>query len=142
VFASGAQEFSWALDGWRSNDTLAPSVPVASDRGAPADPRVQQFMRNALDDLTRPEAPAAVRTVRARGAFRVYTGRPNDPRIVARLVYRVRDGDSPLLVCHGRTPCLVPRATEPGTYRFEAQYVDVWDRTSAPTYSAPWRWHP
>ncbi len=39
VFASGAQEFSWALDSWRSNDTLAPSIPVASDRSAPADPR-------------------------------------------------------------------------------------------------------
>jgi hypothetical protein len=143
VFASGAQEFSWALDGWRSNDTLAPSVPVASDRNAPADPRVQQFMRNALDDLTRPAAPPVVLKVRVLGGVRVRTGWPEDARVVGRLVYRVRDGDSdsPVLVCQGRTPCLVPRATEPGTYRFEAEYVDVWGRTSAPTYSTPWTSH-
>src|SRR5207253_8802459 len=74
VFASGAQEFSWALDSWRSNGTLAPPVPVASDRSAPADPRAQQFMRHALDDLTRPEPPAAVRKVGGRGGVRVLTG--------------------------------------------------------------------
>ena len=141
VFASGAQEFSWALDGWRSDDTLAPFVPVASDRSAPTDPRVQRFMRNALDDLTRPEAPVAVRKLSVYGGVRVRTGWPNDPRIAGRLVYRIRDGDPPVLVCHGRTPCLVPRASEPGTYRFEAEYVDVWNRTSAPTLSTPWTWH-
>src|SRR5439155_511162 len=138
---SGAQEFSWALDGWRSDDTLAPFVPVASDRSAPTDPRVQRFMRNALDDLTRPEAPVAVRKLSVYGGVRVRTGWPNDPRIAGRLVYRIRDGDPPVLVCHGRTPCLVPRASEPGTYRFEAEYVDVWNRTSAPTLSTPWTWH-
>ena len=37
------------------------SSPLCWDRSAPVDPRVQQFMRNALDDLTRPAAPAAVR---------------------------------------------------------------------------------
>ena len=142
VFASGAQEFSWALDGWRSNDTLAPSVPVASDRSAPADPRVQQFVRNALDDLTRPAAPPVVLKVGVLGGVRVRTGWPKDPRVVGRLVYRVRDGGSPVLVCQGRTPCIVPRATDPGTYRFQAEYVDVWGRTSAPTFSAPWTWHP
>ena len=144
MFASGAQEFSWALDGWRSNGTLAPSVPVASDRSAPADPRVQQFMRNALDDLTRPEAPLVVSKARngVLGVVRVRTGWPNDARIVGRLVYRVRDGGSPVLVCQGRTPCIVPRPTAPGTYRFEAEYVDVWGRPSAPTFSTPWTLHP
>lgn len=143
VFASGAQEFSWALDGWRSDDTLAPSVPVGADRSAPADPRVQQFMRNALDDLTRPASPPAVVTVRGGGGtVRVRTGWPADPRITGRLVYRLRDGSAPLLVCQGRARCLVPRATDPGTYRFEVMYVDVWGRTSAPSFSTPWRWHP
>jgi len=142
VFASGAQEFSWALDSWRSNDMLAPSVPVASDRSAPADPRVQQFMRNALDDLTRPQAPLAVRKVRVPGGIRVRTGWPVDPRIVGRLVYRVQDGNAPVLVCQGRAPCFVPRGTQPGTYRLEAEFVDVWGRTSAPTFSTQWTWHP
>jgi hypothetical protein len=142
VFASGAQEFSWALDGWRSNDTLAPSVPVASDRSAPADPRVQQFMRNAIDDLTRPATPRAIRKTGAHGVVRVRTGWPTDPRVVGRLVYRIRAGDAPVLVCQGRTPCLVPRPTKPGTYRFEAMYVDLWNRTSAPVFSSPWTLQP
>ena len=138
VFASGAQEFSWALDSWRSDDTLAPSTPVGSDRNAPVDPRVQQFMRNALDDLTRPAAPAKVWKSRVPGGVRIRAGRPLDSRVVGRLVYRIRNDDAPVLVCRGRGPCVVPRATQPGTYRFAAEFVDVWDRTSAPTYSAPW----
>jgi hypothetical protein len=138
VFASGAQEFSWALDSWRSDDTLAPSTPVGADRSAPVDPRVQQFMRNALDDLTRPAAPAAVLTSRVTGGVRVRTGKPLDPRVVGRLVFRLRDADPAQLVCQGRGRCVVPRAKTPGTYRFEAEYVDIWGRTSAPTLSKPW----
>jgi hypothetical protein len=138
VFSSGAQEFSWALDSWRSDDTLAPSSPVGSDRSAPVDARVQQFMRNALDDLTRPAAPVVVRKSRVPGGVRVRTGKPIDLRVVGRLVYRVRDGDPPVLVCQGKGPCVVPRATQPGTYRFAAEYIDIWGRTSAPTYSTPW----
>ena len=140
VFASGAQEFSWALDSWRSDDTLAPSSPVGSDRSAPVDSRVQQFMRNALDDLTRPAAPAAVRESRVPGGVRIRTGKPIDPRVVGRLVYRIRAGDPPVLVCQGTGRCVVPRATHRGTYRFAAVYVDVWGRTSALTYSTPWTW--
>jgi hypothetical protein len=138
VFASGAQEFSWALDSWRSDDTLSPATPVGSDRNAPVDTRVQQFMRNALDDLTRPAAPAAVQKSHVPGGVGVRTGRSIDPRVVGRLVYRIRNGDPPVLVCQGRGPCVVPRATEPGTYRFAAVYIDVWGRTSAPAYSTPW----
>jgi len=138
VFAAGAQEFSWALDGWRSNDTLAPAAPVSSDRGAPADPRVQQFMRNALDDLTRPAAPAQVVRRRIGAVIHVSTGLPPDVRVTGRLIFRVRDGDAPTLVCSNRGPCLVPRVTEPGTYRFAAEFVDVWGRASAPTYSSAW----
>jgi hypothetical protein len=138
VFASGAQQFSWALDSWRSDDMLAPATPVGSDRNAPVDPRVQQFMRNALDDLTRPAAPASVRKWHVPGGVRVRAGKPVDPRVVGRLVFRVRDGDPPVLVCQGAGRCVVPPATQPGTYRFAVEYVDVWGRTSAPTYSTPW----
>jgi N,N-dimethylformamidase beta subunit-like protein len=138
VFAAGAQEFSWALDGWRSNDTIAPAAPVSSDRGAPADPRVQQFMRNALDDLTRPAAPLQVVRHRVGDLIHVATGRPADVRVTGRLIYRQRDGGPPVLVCSNRGPCLVPRVTEPGTYRFSAEFVDAWGRASAPTYSSLW----
>jgi hypothetical protein len=44
VFASGSHQFSWALDDF--SDT------PGTTRGF-VDPRVQQFMRNALDAMTR-----------------------------------------------------------------------------------------
>ena len=138
VFASGAQEFSWALDGWRSDDTIAPAAPVSSDRGAPADPRVQQFMRNALDDLTRPAAPTQVVRHRTGGVIHVWTGPPTDVRVTGRLIFRERNGGAPVLVCSDRVQCLVPRVTVPGTYRFAAEFVDAWGRASAPTYSSTW----
>jgi hypothetical protein len=138
VFASGAQEFSWALDGWRSDDTIAPAAPVSSDRGAPADPRVQQFMRNALDDLTRPPPPAQVVRHRVGDVIHVSTGPSSDARVTGRLIYRQRNADPPVLVCSSRGPCLVPRVTEAGTYRFAAEFVDAWGRASAPTFSTAW----
>lgn len=138
VFASGAQEFSWALDGWRADDTIVPAAPVSSDRGAPSDPRVQQFMRNALDDLTRPAPPVQVVRQRVGDVVHVTTGRPIDARVTGRLIFRLRNDDAPVLVCANRGPCLVPRATEPGMYRFAAEFVDAWGRASAPTYSTSW----
>jgi hypothetical protein len=39
VFAAGSMQFSWALDDWSGHDP-------------PADARVQQFMRNAIQDMT------------------------------------------------------------------------------------------
>jgi hypothetical protein len=94
-----------------------------------------------LDDLTRPAPPAVVTRVPDPGGVRVRTSRPTDPRVVGRVVFRIRDNDPPVLVCSGRAACIVPRATVPGTYRFEAEYVDAWGRTSAPTFSAPWTFH-
>jgi hypothetical protein len=141
VFAAGAQEFSWALDGWRSDGTLAPPVPVGVDRSAPPDPRIQQFMRNALADLVRPAPPAFVGRRRLPDGIHVWTGRPLDPRVSARLVYRLRDDDAPTLVCQGRGPCVVPPATRPGTYRFEAEYVDAWGQASLPALSTAWVSH-
>ena len=138
VFAAGAQEFSWALDDFRSNDTIAPAAPVSSDRGAPEDPRVQQFMRNALDDLTRPAAPTQVMRHRIGDVIHVSTEQPSDARDTGRLIFRQRDSDPPVLVCSKPGPCFVPRVTAPGTYRFAAEFVDAWDRASAPTYSTAW----
>jgi hypothetical protein len=138
VFASGAQEFSWALDSYRTDDIFAPRVPVGADRSAVVDSRVQQFMRNALDDLTRPAPPAALLLSRAPGGVRIRTGKPLDPRVVGRLVYRVRNQDPAVLVCQGFVRCVVPRVTAPGKYHFEVDYVDTWGRTSAPALSPFW----
>ncbi len=129
VFASGAQRFTWGLDTWGAR--------YWGHAGGP-NPGLQQFTRNMLDDLTRPAPPAIVRVSRWRESVRVRVGRPIDPRVVDRLVFRQHDGDAPVLVCSGLHRCLVPRATEPGVYRFAAEYVDVWGRTSAPAYGRPW----
>jgi len=141
VFAAGAQEFSLALDGYRADDTTAPAIPVGTDRSAPVDPRVQQFMRNGLDDLTRPQAPPQALRVKTANGWRVRTGWPVDQRIVGRIVYRVRSDGDQVLVCSGHAPCYPPRATQPGTYRYMAEYVDAWGRSSAPAYSTSWA-HP
>ena len=80
VFASGAQEFTWALDGWRADGDLFPEVPTGSDRSAPVDPRVQQFMRNVLADLQKPAPPTGVTTRTAGGRIVVTVRRQADPR--------------------------------------------------------------
>ena len=133
VFASGAYNFSLALDGYRSTDRLGPAYPVGVDRNVPVDPRVQQFMRNALADLTSPQPPAFVRVALQGGRLRVGTRWPDDPRIVGRVIYRVRlpDGGAQL-VCSGHVPCFPPPAP-PGRYRFDVSFVDRWGGTSAPT---------
>ncbi|MES1246193.1 MAG: N,N-dimethylformamidase beta subunit family domain-containing protein [Actinomycetota bacterium] len=139
VFATGAYAFTLALDAYRSDGTLGPQFPVGVDRDAPVDPRVQRFMANALDDLTRPAPPARVLRVRRDGRWRVRTGWPDDGRVVSRLVYRVllRDG-SRTLVCSGHAPCYPPPAAAPGTYDFEVSYVDRWGAVSAPAVSSTW----
>jgi hypothetical protein len=137
VFASGAYNFTLALDGYRSTDWLGPAFPVGADRSVPVDPRVQQFMRNALADLTSPQPPAAVRVWVDGDRLRVATGWPDDRRIVGRLVYRVREPDGARrLVCSGHTRCY-PAPAPRGRYRFDASYVDEWGGISAATPSGP-----
>lgn len=141
VFASGGYTFSLALDAYRSDGTLGPEFPIAADHDVPVDPRVQAFMHNALDDLTRPAPPPVARRTSDNGRFRLRTGWPNDARILGRLVYRVRAEDgSRQLVCSGHGPCYPPRPTQPGTYHLEASYVDQWGGVSAPASSTPWIW--
>ena len=138
VFATGAYLFTLALDGYRSTDWLGPAFPVGADRNVPVDPRVQQFMRNVLADLTSPQAPAFVRVGLQGGRLRVGTRPPGDPRIVSRVTYRVGLPDGAAqLVCSGPAPCFPPPAP-PGLYRFDVSFVDRWGGTSAPTSSPPY----
>lgn len=132
VFASGAQRFSWGLDTFGTRPYGHPAAP---------NPGLQQLVRNMLDDLTRPQAPATVFRQADPAGLRIRTGWPTDPRIVGRLVYRLHDTDPPVLICNGHSPCVVGRATLPGTYRYEAMYVDAWGRASAPAFSTPWTKH-
>jgi hypothetical protein len=46
IFSTGSLFFTWGLDDWGTG-------------GTHADPRLQQFMRNLLDDLSEPKARSA-----------------------------------------------------------------------------------
>ena len=90
VFSAGTLRFSWGLD---------PS-------GASASPPLQLFMRNALDDLTRPAAPLSVRVARARAGVRISVRRFPDLRARRLLVYAGKR-----LVCNtAKTSCVDTRA--------------------------------
>jgi hypothetical protein len=126
VFASGAQRFSWGLDTFGTHAYGHPSAP---------DPGLQQLVRNMLDDLTRPAPPARVAARWVSGGIRARSSAPLDARVVGRLFFLQRNAEPPVQVCGGMTRCTLLRPTVPGTYRFLAQYIDAWGRTSAPAYS-------
>lgn len=110
VFSAGTLRFSWGLD---------PGGPSAS-------PPLQQFMRNALDDLTRPAPPASVRVVRVRGGMRISVRRLPDAR-ARRLVVTV----GRRLVCSTpRSSCVDVRARRRGV-RYTVVLRDRW-RASFP----------
>jgi hypothetical protein len=104
VFASGAQQFTWALDDWRSDGTLFPVPPITPWRGVPVDPRLQQFMRNALDDLTRPPAPAGLAARLLGDRMQVSVVQPADPRVIG-FVAGVRIGNRWTRLCRGTSSC-------------------------------------
>lgn len=58
VLSLGSIHFSWGLDGYADTHLVGDG----SQRSAPADPRVQAFMRNALADLAPAAAPQVDRT--------------------------------------------------------------------------------
>jgi hypothetical protein len=133
VFASGSHTFAWALDDDPANPDETHGL---------ADPRLQRFMRNGLDDLLRPAPPTAV-TVRAlRRGVRVAFTRPSDPR-VRRVVVLRHAGVLPFgpasrgarRVCSTIRGLCVDRPRA-GVYRYAAITVDAWG-TSAPALSPP-----
>jgi hypothetical protein len=134
VFASGSLQFAWGLD------TFATEEEGHAD---PPDPRLQQFMRNALADMTRPAPPATVAPSLAGQTVRVGLPAPVDPRIAEVAVYR-HEGTGPLAVadavqvCRGAPSAACVEAVPPGhrTYVYAAVAVDRWDQSAA-AYSAP-----
>jgi hypothetical protein len=134
VFASGAQQFAWGLDDWRSEGPLFPVPPVEPWHGVPVDPRLQQFMRNALDDLTRPAAPQGL-TVRSSGGLVRVSLRPGvDPRVRG-FVAGIRSDGSWTRLCRGLTTCV--GALPPGTGKLTVGVVsvDLWRRRSAAAFA-------
>lgn len=132
VFAGGAQQLSWSLDPFNTNQ---------HGRTLPADPRLEQFMRNALDDLTRPAKPVSldVTTVSGRRVT-LRVNRHPDPRVKRFVVYRHTGGGTFAINTAGVTAVCVTdamctnRPSAAGTYRYAAVALDPW-RKSFPTYS-------
>jgi hypothetical protein len=126
VFASGAQLFSWGLD------TSGLGYYGYTD---PPDPRLQQFMRNALDDLTRPAPPIRYSLrVRRRGVNVSFTA-PPDPRIRDVAILR-SDGT---MVC--TTPsgtCFDRRRPSGASGSYAGIAIDEW-RFSRPLLTKPIR---
>jgi len=121
VFAAGAQQWSYSLDTFNTGRL---------GRTLPPDTRLQQFMRNALADLTRPAAPVAVRARVRKQTVRITLVIHADPRVLRYEVSRQR-GATTTLVCTTRRGVCTFRRVKPGTYRFSAVAVDEWSQSTA-----------
>jgi hypothetical protein len=126
VFASGAQRFAWGLDTWGAQ---------AFGHTAPADPGLQQFVRNALDDLTRPAPPTIVLAAARRGRVRVAFQQPPDERDVGVRVSRISASGAVVSLKSVGGRC-VDRPGR-GRFHYRAVTVDRWGAESAPVESAP-----
>jgi hypothetical protein len=128
VFSSGSLELSWGLDDYRVD---------GDGFTTPVDPRLQQFVRTMLADLTRPEPPLSVVPIQIKAkTVRIRVRWPDDPRIEGALVYRER-GTSLVAVCRRPVRNCV-ETLKPGVYRYRAVLVDAWG-VSDPVRSAPIR---
>jgi len=111
VFSAGTLRFGWGLDETNSH----------------ASPPLQQFMRNALDDLTRPAPPASVRVTRSRAGARISVRRLPDARARRLVVYAGKR-----LVCNTpKTSCVDTRAPRGKKLRYTVVLRDRW-RSSFP----------
>jgi hypothetical protein len=113
VFASGSHQWSWALDSFRGE---------GQGTSVPADTRVQKFMANALDDLTRPAPPSAVTAVAGKGGVTLGATVLADPRVTGVRFLRDASGTA---ACAGTTGC-VDHPPGHRTYTYEAETVDRW----------------
>jgi hypothetical protein len=133
VFASGAQKLSWALDDWRPGGTISPPIAVAGDDTAPVDPRMQAFMRNALNDLTRPAPPAGLTVAQTAAGLVVSVAQSADPRNTG-FVAEALTGDTWHRLCRGTVTCTGRMRTGTGV-RVGLVELDQWHRRSAPAFA-------
>ena len=135
VFSGSSLRFSWGLDDWGQDHP-------------PADPRLQRFMKNVLDDLTRPAAPTqlAAAFAKKRKAVVLTFKRYPDVRVRWIAVYRhsgtktfgIDDRGTQLACVSTGTSCLDKALPFPAVVRYAAVTRDSW-RTSVPIYSSPVR---
>ena len=124
VFAGGAQQLSWPLDTFNLG---------RFGRTLPPDERFQAFMKNALDDLSRPAQPIAVLVKVRRRTVRIVVHAHPDARVTEYRVYRhagpqsfETNASDVKLVCQTNGGVCRQRRLAPGRYRFAAVAVDQW----------------
>jgi hypothetical protein len=124
VFSGGAQQLSWSLDTFNTG---------RFGRTLPADPRLQQFVRNALDDLSRPPPPKALEVAVQRRTVTLRIRRHADPRVRTFQIWRHRGprafgiGDTGVArVCVTNELVCVNRRVPAGTYRYSVVAQDAW----------------
>jgi hypothetical protein len=121
VFSAGSLQFSWGLDPLQER----------------YDERLDRFMRNGLDDLTRPPAPAAVSVAARRGGIVVGVPPTRGAQVRAVVVYRHRGARDFVPDGSGVVRIDVPRCSvfldHPGrgVFRYAVAYASGW-RPSAP----------
>ena len=134
VFSGGAQQLSWSLDPFNTG---------RFGRTLPPDTRLQQFMRNALADLSLPARPRALEATVQGRTVTLRIKRQPDPRVSRFQIYRHRgpgafriDDPGAARVCTTTELICVNRRVPRGrTYRYAAIALDDWAATSAPTLS-------
>ena len=130
VFAAGTLQLGWALDDCACH--YGHTVPVNAG--------LQQFMQNALADLTKPAAPAPL--VHSRSSETSISFKTHDPRVTQTVVRHLGAGDFALggsgvsRVCVTAAASCVDRPRGHRTYTYAAVATDSWG-TSTPAYSAP-----
>lgn len=138
IFDLGTMQLIWSLDNW-------------GHKSHATDLRFGRFMRNVLDDMTRPSAPRAVHVDASAGAVTVRPVAPQDPRVRYVAISRRPRGSSRFtLLCRVRPggACLDRRAVISQMPEYAAVTVDAWGasyRTLAtpglgtPVQHARWR---
>jgi hypothetical protein len=120
VFASGSHQFSWALDGFRGGQGSA----------VPVDARVQRFMQNVLDDLSRPAPPTSVQARLVTTGVSIAATVAADPRLRGVALFRIARKGEPVPICaHHATTC-VDRPPGHRVYTYAAATEDQWSRSS------------
>ena len=90
-------------------------------------------MRNMLDDLTRPAAPAGLALQTVGGRLRVSVAPSPDPRVLG-FAASVRVGNRWLRLCHGVVSCTGTPPAGKGAATIGAVAIDAWRRHSAATF--------
>jgi len=135
VFSAGSNHFSWGLD------DLGHSTPPLATAA------IEQFMRNALNDLLRPAPPVGVLVSTHSGRATIRVTRRLDPRVQEVAIFRTEGATAPaslderhaVLVCRTTTAyCTVELPSRRSNSRFAVVLVDQWT-VSRPMFSRPGR---